>query len=375
MDSYFNYNFYNFFLIINLFRLIIIVSLIFRTLITISSNSWLIAWIGLEINLISFIPLIFKKNNLLSIEARLIYFLTHIFASSFFFLMIFIIIIHNKFNFFLNNYYLFIIIPLIIKIRAAPLHFWFPIIINKINWINRLLLITWQKLAPIILLNYCLSFFINFISIISIIIGTIIRFNQTILKKILAFSSINQIGWILISLSINSLIWKIYFFLYSLFLIIIILFLNKLNLYNINQLFRFNFNLKKIKLNLIIIFLSLRGLPPLWGFFPKWLIIQNLITINNNILCIFLIYSTIIIIYVYIRLILSSLFLNLFNFKTFKYFKKYKINFILIINFLIINYTGLLIIIINYYYYTFNFKLNKLLTFNVKINFINYLYL
>ena len=50
--------------------------------ITISSNSWLRAWIGLEFNLLSFIPIISNNKNILTLEASLKYFLIQALVSS-----------------------------------------------------------------------------------------------------------------------------------------------------------------------------------------------------------------------------------------------------------------------------------------------------
>jgi len=58
--------------------------IILGTLIVISSNSWLNAWLGLEINLISFIRFIIKKNSFSS-ESAILYFIFQCFASIIFY--------------------------------------------------------------------------------------------------------------------------------------------------------------------------------------------------------------------------------------------------------------------------------------------------
>jgi NADH-ubiquinone oxidoreductase chain 2 len=108
-------------------RLLFYITLIIGTLISISSTSWLGAWLGLEINLLSFIPLMADKHNQFSTEAALKYFLTQALASA---ILLFAVIcigltIHLTFSRILNTDPLPIILSstLILKIGAAPFHF------------------------------------------------------------------------------------------------------------------------------------------------------------------------------------------------------------------------------------------------------------
>lgn len=285
------------------------------TLITVSSNSWLGAWIGLEINLLSFIPLINDTNNLISTEASLKYFLTQALASS---ILLFAIIINIlKFN--LISYYyninifinIVIISTLLLKSGTAPFHFWFPTVIEGLTWINALILITWQKIAPLILISY-FTFKILFIVIIllSIIIGSLGGLNQTSLKKIIAFSSINHLGWIIAAIISNESIWLFYFIIYCFLSINLVYFFNIFKLSHINQLFSVFFNSKVIKFRLFLNLLSLGGLPPFLGFLPKWIVIQTL-TFNNQLLLITLITTiTLITLYFYLRICYSAFILN-----------------------------------------------------------------
>jgi NADH-ubiquinone oxidoreductase chain 2 len=64
-------------------------------LISISANSWLGAWIGLEINLISFIPLISSQENIFTTEASLKYFIIQALASS---TLLFLVLIKTLVN-------------------------------------------------------------------------------------------------------------------------------------------------------------------------------------------------------------------------------------------------------------------------------------
>jgi len=203
---------------------------------------------------------------------------------------------------------------LLTKIGAAPFHYWFPEVIEGLNWTNSFILLTWQKIAPIILLiNIKINIqFITAIIITSLIIRTIRGFNQIRLRKILAFSSINHIAWILSSLIISLSIWTIYFIVYTIINLNVISIFKLTNSYFINQINNIINQNKIIKLSFIINFISLGGLPPFLGFIPKWLVI-NWITDNNLITLTFIIIvTTLIMLFVYIRIIMSSiiLFLN-----------------------------------------------------------------
>nr|WIM00500.1 NADH dehydrogenase subunit 2 [Stichophthalma camadeva] len=315
--------------------------LFFSTLISISSNSWLGCWIGLEINLLSFIPLISNSKNLLNSEASLKYFLTQSIASINF---LFIIILNMfLFNFFFNNFFSVIInSSLLMKMGSAPFHFWFPNIIDGLSWMNSFILMTWQKITPMILLSYYFNMnLLMLIMILNIIIGSISGFNQTSLRKLMAFSSINNLGWMITALLISETLWMIYFTFYS-FLISIMCFLFYiLNIFYINQMFNFNINFS-IKISMMINFLSLGGLPPLLGFFPKWLIINFLIFNKSYVILLFFIMMSLILLIFYLRIIYTSFLFFSFKFKWFKIHIKNK--YLILINFFsFISLTGLIL--------------------------------
>lgn len=294
-------------------KLFFISTLILGTLIVISSSSWLGIWIGLELNLLSFIPIIIDNNNLSSTESAIKYFLTQTLASIIFLFSSILYI--TKFAFFssINISYENIIInlTLIIKLGAAPLHFWFPNIIENLSWINSLILITWQKLAPLTILFYTHfnNIFIFFI-ISSALVGAIGGLNQTSLRKLLTFSSINHIRWILIANLYRNFLWLFYFLIYSIISISIIIIFQNYNLFFINQIFLFNNNNIIIKFCLFLSIFSLGGLPPFLGFLPKWLIIENIIKSNFFFLTFIIIIINLITLFFYARLTYSTFILN-----------------------------------------------------------------
>jgi NADH-ubiquinone oxidoreductase chain 2 len=296
------------------------------TLISVSSLSWFRIWIGLEINLLSFIPLIRNKKNIFSSESTIKYFLIQSIASvSFlFFILFYYFFLNLNINQNLNISNILISSIILLKIGAAPFHFWFPRVSEGLTWINNLVLITWQKIAPIIIISYTinLNYFIIII-ICCLFIGRLGGLNQTSLRKLIAYSSINHIGWILRSLILRENIWVLYFIFYLFLLINIIYYLNFFKIFFLNQTFIINYSNKFIKILFSCLLLSLGGLPPFLGFFPKWIIIELLILNNYFILLFFLIFFTLLTLYFYLRITYNAF---LFNNKQINWNFKFNIN-------------------------------------------------
>nr|AYW52156.1 NADH dehydrogenase subunit 2 [Lamiinae sp. 4 ACP-2013] len=298
---------------LNFYKLMFFITLVTGTLISISSYSWMSMWMGLEINLLSIIPLMSDSKNLYPAESALKYFITQALASN---ILLFSILLSLNFSesmFMVHNYSSLILnSALLTKMGAAPFHAWFPEVMEGLNWMNSLILLTWQKIAPMILLFYNFSFSTFFLTIIilSTVISGILGLNQISLRKIMAYSSINHISWMLASMMNSQMIWMMYFSIYSIISINIIWLFKKMKIYYLNQLY-FSLNSNKLmKLFFLVNFLSLGGLPPFLGFFPKWLVINNLLQNNFYFLATLLIVFTLITLFFYLRITFSSLMIN-----------------------------------------------------------------
>nr|ALO76893.1 NADH deshydrogenase subunit 2 [Propalticus sp. PRO01] len=313
---------------IKFYKILFLNSLILGTLITITSFSWFSMWLGLEINLLSIIPLLSSYKNLYPAESAIKYFITQALAST---IMIFSIMSMLKnYEIINNSYNLFTLMfnsSILLKMGSAPFHFWLPEIMEGLNWSNNLIILTWQKLAPMILCFYFMkmnNFYITAIISSSMISG-IMGLNQQSIRKIMAFSSINHISWMLSSMFISSYIWLFYFLIYSIISISLINFFKKNNIFFIFQLFNVKNYWKIPNLMFSMIFLSLGGLPPFLGFFPKWLIIFLMIKKNLIFIAFILMIMTLISLFYYLRLMLPFL----MNFhQEFLNTKIYKISFI-----------------------------------------------
>nr|YP_009239934.1 NADH dehydrogenase subunit 2 [Leptodius sanguineus]AMN14568.1 NADH dehydrogenase subunit 2 [Leptodius sanguineus] len=276
-------------------------SLFLGSLLSISSSSWFGAWIGLELNLLSFIPLIAIKMNPYTSEAALKYFLTQALASTL------IIMSSCLFLFTPNLSSPLILMALLLKLGAAPFHLWFPQVMEGLMWPQAVLLLSIQKLAPMILISYLLispttTQIIILSAILSAVVGGLGGLNTTKLRKIMAFSSINHMAWLLTAICINDTAWTMYFLFYVSISTSVIIFFFFFQATTISDLLASNrltlFSTLMIPLSL----LSLGGLPPLTGFIPKWLMIQFMLSTNMIIPLFFLLSSTLVTLYFYLRI-------------------------------------------------------------------------
>nr|YP_010029656.1 NADH dehydrogenase subunit 2 [Pimelocerus perforatus]QOU11162.1 NADH dehydrogenase subunit 2 [Pimelocerus perforatus] len=297
----------------NFYKLLFFSTMISGTLISISTLSWLTSWIGLEINLLSLMPLMKKSNNKYPSEATIKYFITQAMASSI--LLFSIIIFTNMKNYSMEmnmTTSLMVDTSLLFKVGAAPLHFWFPEVMSGLNWEMAYIMMTWQKIAPMVLLTYTTyaPMFLSIIIIISSLISGIQGMNYVCLRKIMAYSSINHVSWMISALLNSNSIWFYYFLIYCMINFNIVIIFLRFNIYFMNQVnMLFSFN-KNLKFMFMLNFLSLGGLPPFLGFFPKWLTINHMILNNFYILSIILIIFTLLSLYIYLRITFSTFTLN-----------------------------------------------------------------
>nr|YP_010988765.1 NADH dehydrogenase subunit 2 [Paranaspides williamsi]WOR81135.1 NADH dehydrogenase subunit 2 [Paranaspides williamsi] len=273
----------------------------------VSSSSWLTAWIGLELNLLSFVPLISSKKDQYSSESALKYFLIQALASS--------TLIMAAIMSFISPFYssVFITCSLFLKAGIAPFHFWFPTVMQGIPWLQTALLMTTQKVAPFALLSCALStnsIFSNKMFLIAIVfsalIGAVGGFNQTLLRKLLAYSSISHMSWMLTAMIMSDYLWIVYFSFYSVISLSIISLFHFSQAFHVsNLIFKMNFS-SLDKMIVLFSFLSLGGLPPFTGFVPKWILMQEMINQNMIIVAVVLLVSTLFTLYYYIYVAVNS---------------------------------------------------------------------
>nr|BBE36965.1 NADH dehydrogenase subunit 2 [Sillago parvisquamis] len=262
---------------------ILIFALSLGTTITFASSHWLLAWMGLEMNTLAIIPLMAQHHHPRAVEATTKYFLTQATAAA-------MLLFAATTNAWLTGQWdilqmfhplpvTMITLALALKIGLAPLHSWLPEVLQGLDLTTGLILSTWQKLAPFALLLQIQplnSSLLIILGLASTLVGGWGGLNQTQLRKILAYSSIAHLGWMVLVLqfspSLTLLTLLTYFIMtFSMFLIFK---LNKAT--NVNALATSWAKAPALTALAPLVLLSLGGLPPLTGFMPKWLILQEL---------------------------------------------------------------------------------------------------
>nr|YP_003127051.1 NADH dehydrogenase subunit 2 [Threskiornis aethiopicus]ACU30715.1 NADH dehydrogenase subunit 2 [Threskiornis aethiopicus] len=265
-------------------KLVFSLSLVLGTTITISSNHWMMAWTGLEINTLAIIPLISKSHHPRAVEAAIKYFLVQAAASA-------LVLFSSMTNAWFTGQWditqlnhptssLLVTTAIAMKLGLVPFHFWFPEVLQGSSLTTALLLSTVMKFPPITIL-FLTSHSLNptlltIMAIASAALGGWMGLNQTQTRKILAFSSISHLGWMAIVIIYNPKLTLMTFYLYTLMTTTVFLTLHTTKTLNLSTLMTSWTKTPMLNAALMLTLLSLAGLPPLTGFLPKWLIIREL---------------------------------------------------------------------------------------------------
>nr|ADU55364.1 NADH dehydrogenase subunit 2 [Dosidicus gigas] len=281
-----------------------ILIMIMGTLFSLSSSHWLTMWMGLEINLMGFLPLMNIKGKTLEAEASMKYFIIQSMSSSI--LIISSVLMYNNtlswYSMFTDGTFsLMIILSLVLKLGGAPLHFWMPSIAKQMSWSILFMMLTWQKLAPLLMLSLVNSnlMVVMLISMASTIVGSVMALNQTNIQLIMTYSSISHLGWMLSMITINSSLTMMYFFNY---IMISMPLMNMLSMTLGNHLFMLTHQTKMNNMIPISLILSLGGLPPLLGFMSKLIILISLFEMKLMMLAMFMFVGTLISLYFYLNM-------------------------------------------------------------------------
>nr|QLD22269.1 NADH dehydrogenase subunit 2 [Hadrosciurus spadiceus]QLD22347.1 NADH dehydrogenase subunit 2 [Hadrosciurus spadiceus]QLD22360.1 NADH dehydrogenase subunit 2 [Hadrosciurus spadiceus]QLD22373.1 NADH dehydrogenase subunit 2 [Hadrosciurus spadiceus]QLD22386.1 NADH dehydrogenase subunit 2 [Hadrosciurus spadiceus] len=284
------------------------------TMITLLSSHWLLIWIGLEMSLLAIIPILLNKPNPRSIEAASKYFLIQATASMIFMMAAIVNFystgewsISNTINY-LSSFML--TMALSMKMGLAPFHLWVPEVTQGISLMSGLILLTWQKIAPISIMfqiapsiNYTL---IMAMSLMSVLLGGWGGLNQTQLRKIMAYSSIAHMGWMMAIISFDptlSILNLLIYIMLTTNMFMLLYYNKKMTTLSLSS----SWNKSPLLISIILVVLmSLGGLPPLTGFSPKWMIIKELVSNNNIILPTSMAILALLNLYFYMRLIYST---------------------------------------------------------------------
>nr|YP_010713448.1 NADH dehydrogenase subunit 2 [Batracobdella cancricola]WDA96149.1 NADH dehydrogenase subunit 2 [Batracobdella cancricola] len=292
------------------------------TFLAMSAPNWFTIWVGLEVNMFSFIPFMSKASFSKNCEAATKYLLIQVVASMIMLYSGYFVVFMQSTN---KICYLMLIFAFMMKLGTFPAHYWFPSIMQSCDWFGSLLLATWQKIAPAMVLIYNVfpnKEMLTIVVIINVILGSTLGSNQTDIKTIMAYSSVVHMGWFLIpymySMNYQSMYYLTMYIFMSAPIFIMMYMYSYNNPYYTSNIMSLNTNMK---FSLMLMILSLAGLPPLSGFMPKIMILYYL-SLNSPMLAIILVVSTCISLYFYLTLSFNIFFTNkknLYNLKLDKY--------------------------------------------------------
>ena len=325
----------------NLYRYEYILFILFAILgsfVLISSDNFLTAFIGLELQSLSlYLMAAFNTKNLKSNEAGIKYFSLGALSSGFLLFGI-SMIYYDTGSFYMQNLNNFttiseiglslVLISLFFKVSAAPFHIWTPDVYEGSPTISTLFFASLPKFASLIFLFrvyqelnisgiQSLNYIFQIVCAISLLVGVYGAITQKVIKRLLAFSSINHIGFMLLGImsyqfmSEGTLFFYLIIYLITTFGIFAVL----LNLRTVEGEFtkisqfnglRFKSNSKSI--SMLVFFFSLAGIPPFAGFFAKFFILSASITDGFFFLSIVAVLSSVIAAFYYLTIIKNMFF-------------------------------------------------------------------
>nr|UXX18623.1 NADH dehydrogenase subunit 2 [Aspidoscelis gularis] len=293
---------------------ILVLSLITGTLITMNSNHWLLAWLGLEINMMAIVPMISKTHHPRATEATIKYFLAQTGASL---LMLFASSTNAWYTGTWDITQLTnptscttLTIALCMKIGLAPMHLWLPEVMQGTTLKMALIIATWQKLAPMSLIlmtsNSHSKLLLMLMATLSIIIGGWGGLNQTQLRKIMAYSSIANMGWMMIILQQAPKLTTFTLLLYITMTTTMFMTLTPQKTKTIKTIGTTWTLSPSLTIITMLTLTSLGGLPPMTGFMPKWLILEKLLSENMTPLATINAMATLLSLFFYLRLFYTT---------------------------------------------------------------------
>jgi NADH-quinone oxidoreductase subunit N len=246
---------------------------------------------------------------------------------------------------------LFLCIGFFFKISAFPFHIWIADVYEGI-WtpitaffaivIKVCLVLFFLRLSFNVMFNIIFSFqsVFSFSAIGSICFGAFGALKQIRIKRFIAYTSINQIGFILLGIASCNFIGLvssiIYIILYSLMSIIFFTLLlntehliNKRSMIYLSDLYSLSLYNNANSKYLILTTLSMAGLPPLGGFFGKLFLYFSIIEARLDSLLMVSLFISVMSTYYYLSFVRYIIFEKLYNYKLYYFIKKNKFNIIL----------------------------------------------
>nr|UTY22729.1 NADH dehydrogenase subunit 2 [Hirudo nipponia] len=256
-----------------------LIVLVMSTVMIMSCNNWISIWVCLELNMFMFIPIIMWNSNSYEEEGAVKYFIVQSLASA---LLLFSVFYSYSLSSFHVVVMFLFLMSVFMKIGSFPFIFWYTSVMKSISWISCMILSTWQKLGPLVVLIFYMNSFHNLfmmISLVNVFIGGCAGCTQSDLRTLLAYSSISHMGWMMSVLSsVFKVLSMLYFILYSVLVIPIFIIMMYTNMKSLSMLFSLNKTSSSFMVAVMLLILSLSGMPPLSGFMPKLMILSVLVS-------------------------------------------------------------------------------------------------
>ena len=259
-----------------------------------------------------FIPILrfsnYKKNpDMIGLK----YFFTQSLASIILFVSVLIIIILSDTLF---KFSIILRIRLAWKLGIPPFHIWLFNLIIELDWALFFIISSWQKILPYYLIRQIILEWQDFLILTSLITSIIMALNQRSVKKLLIISSIFTSGWVLRSMAFIKIWWLLFFSFYCviLFFCSLIFFVNKIRVSERMALSEIRV-IEKVRTFFLL--MSIGGLPPFLGFYIKLFILLILLQNIKVFILLCLVIASVVILYLYLRLILRSLITQILTFK------------------------------------------------------------
>nr|YP_009704443.1 NADH dehydrogenase subunit 2 [Oligosarcus argenteus]AXY96048.1 NADH dehydrogenase subunit 2 [Oligosarcus argenteus] len=291
-------------------KLTMLSSLGLGTTLTFLSSHWLLAWMGLEISTLAILPLMAQHHHPRASEATTKYLLIQACATG---MLLFATTLNAWTDMMWNIVEMkdsmaiaLATLALALKLGLAPFHFWLPEVMQGLDLTTGLILATWQKLAPFALLfqisHATLPSLLTAIGLTSAALAAWGGLNQTQLRKILAYSSTAHLGWMIIIIQYSPNLAMLSLGIYIFMTMAAFLILKETSSTKISVLSLSWSKGPMMAATLILILLSLAGLPPLTGFMIKWYILEEMTKQGMFLPATLIVMSALISLYFYIRL-------------------------------------------------------------------------
>nr|YP_009164271.1 NADH dehydrogenase subunit 2 [Amynthas longisiphonus]AIR76368.1 NADH dehydrogenase subunit 2 [Amynthas longisiphonus] len=279
------------------------------TIMALSSTNWVFLWASMELNLLSFIPILMSSKSNQETEAAVKYFLAQALGSAL--LLTSSIMMWSPYSILPYQMPMILMISILLKLGSAPCHFWYPSVMSSISWVSCTILSSWQKLAPLSILIFFTTqsakSMVPLMAGLNALLGGVMGMNQSQLRTIMAYSSIGHLGWmmsfILLDMPTMSML---YFMIYCSLIIPLFMLMNLMNISTSKQLTKMSMISPPMQLTMSILLISLAGLPPMTGFMPKLLTIM-LVSTYSTPLIIILILGSLMNLFFYLNIIINMM--------------------------------------------------------------------